>query len=94
MLIKLRHKITRQEVFITTSGDDANEPITWELSEEHREQLIYEFCNSHGFYGHLITLDTITNLDLSYAARSLPSFDLISISPKMEPKALPEGAKS
>lgn len=91
MLINLKHRTTGAIAFIETDGYDPDEPVTPVINSDKLEELLtYELNNSSGFYGHLININSTTNLDLSAATRKLPSFEFISIDQEVEPTNLPE----
>jgi|GEM_PF-4571610 hypothetical protein len=95
MLIKLTHTESSEDIVITTSNDDPTEIVNVSFSPlTHKEQLMYELENSTGMYGHKIKLDSLNNLDLTAAVRSLPSFLVFSIEPYITASALPNGSVS
>lgn len=58
------------------------------------DNLKREIAESYGFYGHLVDIKAISNLDLQSAVRKLPSFEVISIKPAIASSPLPKGAIS
>lgn len=59
-----------------------------DIEDDIEDVLVRELESVSGFYGHLVTLDTTTNLDLYTAFLKLPSFTMTSVSPKPKPKVL------
>lgn len=93
MKLILNHKVTNRLYEVTTDTDDPDKPVkpTYPanpaiLSDEIQAQL--------GFYGHLISLEETTNLDLHHACLNLPSFDLIESEGVPSPNPLPEGVQT
>ncbi len=105
MKINLRYKETGTEIIIETQHNDPDDPVKLDFrAKNQEEQLIVdalknntlkiEIESQYGHYGHGIELNSTTNLDLAIAVRSLPSFELISIDPRIMPSPLPEGVQS
>jgi|688.fasta_scaffold1651384_1 hypothetical protein len=93
MLITLNHKATGVQATISTEGFDPDEtvkPIIDADNPDLRELLINELNDSSGIFGHLIDIESTTNLDLAAAARKLEYFDFVSIDREIEPSNLPE----
>ena len=97
MLIKISHKLTRIDLDITTQHDEPDRLVQLNIDPNNQEIIdIFnrELSESYGFYGHLIDLSALANLDLSIAVKQLPSFEVMEITPVIKPNPLPEGAVS
>lgn len=102
MKINLIHS-SQIKLTLSTDHDDPDKAVTPSVSVDSdevsnqdyiKERLISELNTSYGFYGHLVSFDSTTNLDLSAAVRSLPSFELVSIEPEIMPRPLPDDVNS
>jgi hypothetical protein len=103
MQIDLLHQGTQVTVILSTEGNSPDVPVRPRITAKTEDSTIkshledrlrQELNNSIGFYGHTIDIESVTNLDLSAGARSLSSFKMVSIKPKITPSALPKGALS
>jgi hypothetical protein len=93
MLITLNHKIIGTQATISTDGFDPDEPVKPVIRSDNpilKKSLISELNNSSGIFGHLLDIESTTNLDLAAAARKLEYFDFISIDQEIEPSDLPD----
>lgn len=96
MKVKLKHRVSGSMAEIGTDHDRPNGAVKVALEVEPflKRDLQQELEAIPGFYGHVVRLDAITNLDLSYVVRSLPSFELISVEPQINPSPLPENVQT
>lgn len=100
MKVKLKHELGA--VTLTTPhnlpDDQVSPQIEIEASEDLKEIIKRDFEREtqfiHGFYGHGVDINSTTNLDLGAALRNLPSFELVSIEPEIEPSPLPDGVQT
>lgn len=97
MLITLNHKVTGIQATISTEGFDPDEivkPIIKSDNSNLKELLIADLNSSTGIFGHLLDVESTTNLDLSSAARKLEYFDFVSIDRDIEPSDLPNNVNT
>jgi hypothetical protein len=76
----LLHKPTFTTLTVNTDKADADSLI--KLSSPNPQLLnifTFELWGSYGYYGHIISQDNLTNLDLFKAVRGLPSFTLLNV---------------
>lgn len=97
MQINLVQKITEQPLIIETEHNDPDEAIAVEYIGD--ENAIADFIRevsdgTYGYYGHLFNLDSTTNLDLQKVVHDLEGFEVLSISPEIKARSLPDGAVS
>ena len=93
MLITLNHKATGIQATISTDNFDPDEPVKPTITSDNpilRESLINELNSSSGIFGHLLDIESTTNLDLLAASRKLEYFDFISVDQEIEPSNLPD----
>lgn len=97
MLFTLNNNYFDSKVTIVTNNDTTDDVITlkivgddYDMSELRRELNDV----SGGIYGHIFDIDDTTNLDLSYALKTLPSFSLISVEPELTVNSLNEDLKT
>jgi hypothetical protein len=79
------------ELKIETEHNDPDKKINPVVTGDAKYTFIKEVDASYGHYGHTISLDNTSNLDLSVACRKLPSFKFISATPEIKPTPLPDG---
>ncbi len=97
MKINLEHAVTESRVIIETEHDDPDEPVKPRFASDSSDAILIakdEFNEASGHYGHLIDIESTTNLDLATAARQLPSFKLISVEPEIKANPIPPGANT
>lgn len=58
------------------------------------DALFEELSNCYGHYGHIVTPEAITNLDLIAAITQLKEFRLVGSLPELDYKALPNNVES
>ena len=91
MKIELKHKELGYNVAIATPHNDPDQTFSLKLEDIWLKK---ELGNAYGYYGHGINLDNISNLDLAIAVKTLPSFTVVNIEPKIKPNLLPKGTIS
>jgi hypothetical protein len=96
MQIKLKHKLSGKEILIESDSDSSDDPIKFKVTNVGilALRLNQELLDAYGHFGHVFDPKNTTNPDLVSAARSLPSFEVIEVSPIISPGKLPENARS
>jgi hypothetical protein len=97
MQINLVQKRTELPLIIETEHNDPDEAIALEYIGE--EKAIADFVREanegkYGYYGHIFSLDSATNLDLQKVVYDLEGFEVLSVKPEIAARSLPEGAMS
>jgi hypothetical protein len=95
MLVKIKHIETQVELEIRTASYDPDDLAELTIEAPILEETFKRELNqSYGFYGHKVNSASVTNLDLSYAVGTLPSFEVLEIEPIVTPNKLPDNAVS
>lgn len=84
-------------LIIETEGNDPDEAVQPILigDEDAIAQLSREVDRGlYGYYGHLFSLDSTTNLDLQKIVYDLEEFEVVSVKPEITANKLPEGVMS
>lgn len=81
-------------VVIKTPHNDPDVPVAPSITGDvFAVNAVREILNgATGFYGHLINIDSTTNLDLHSAINSAQEWDVVYIRPTIYPLPLPPGA--
>jgi hypothetical protein len=97
MLITLNHKTTGLQATISTDSFDPDEPVKPRIASDSSDLdyiLQSELGTSTGVYGHLMDIESTTNLDLYAATKKLKHFHFVSIDQEIEPSDLPENVNT
>jgi hypothetical protein len=97
MQINLSQKTTQLPLIIETEHNDPDETIAIEYigSENAIADFVREASEGkYGYYGHIFSLDSTTNLDLQKVVHDLEGFEVLSIKPEIEARSLPDGTVS
>ena len=84
-------------LIIDTQHNDPDESIDIEYTGD--EFAIATFIREasegkYGYYGHIFSLDSTTNLDLQKVVYDLESFNVVSLKPEIKANKMPEGSIS
>lgn len=78
MILKVKNSILQQEVILNTSSNTPDDEVNVDYSGEFSESLKRDLAdNGYGYYGHVINLENITNLDLHATILALPGWVII-----------------
>ena len=94
MQINLIHKLTSQPLIIETEHNDPDEAIALEYigDENAIAFLIRATEGKYGYYGHIFSLNSTTNLDLQKVVYDLKEFDVLSVKPQIKANRVPRFA--
>jgi hypothetical protein len=107
MLVILKHEL--RELTLETDNDNADEVSELKINftetsdddegnafllEIIKDELVRELSEQYGHYGHIITPDSVTNLDLLSALPQLKKFKIVGELPELDFEPLPDDVES